>query len=155
MALSAWACDVRTEDLGKSFPGLASSPFAITSPATPHYNCVAWAVGDNTRWWWPSRSGFWPEGLERLETVEAFRAMLAVQGYHECSSDALEPECEKVALFLSAKGTPTHAARQLRSGMWTSKLGHAIDIAHELRGLEGKLYGRVQLVFSRSRAKTP
>lgn len=144
-----------SEELGKSFPGLARSPFAITSPATPQYNCIAWAVGDNTRFWWPSRSGFWPESCERLETVQAFRAMLAVHGYVECASDALEPDCEKVALFVDAKGTPTHAARQLRSGMWTSKLGQHVDIAHELRGLEGKVYGRVQLMFSRPRANAP
>ncbi|MCC6929954.1 MAG: hypothetical protein IT359_13310 [Gemmatimonadaceae bacterium] len=143
------------EDVSKTFPGLATSAFAITSPATPQYNCIAWAVGDNTRFWWPARSGYWPEGLERLETVEAFCAMLAAHGYQECASDALEPDSEKVALFVNARGMPTHAARQLRSGMWTSKLGQHVDIAHELRGLEGKVYGRVQLVFSRPRAGTP
>ena len=46
-------------------------------------------------------------------------------------------------------GIPTHAARQLRSGRWTSKLGQAEDIEHELRALEGAIHGAVVLILKR------
>ena len=41
-----------------------------------------------------------------------------------------------VAIYQSG-GLPTHAARQLSDGNWTSKLGPNIDITHSLSGLEG------------------
>jgi hypothetical protein len=54
-----------------------------------------------------------------------------------------------VALFVATTGCPTHAARQLASGRWTSKLGKAEDIEHELRDLEGDVYSSVVLVLKR------
>lgn len=39
-------------------------------------------------------------------------------------------------------GIPSHAARQLPNGRWTSKCGQAEDIEHDLRDLEGRLYGK-------------
>jgi hypothetical protein len=56
-------------------------------------------------------------------------AALATLGYQLCEGDALEPAFERIALFADADGRPTHAARQLPSGLWTSKLGKAEDIA--------------------------
>ena len=43
------------------------------------------------------------------------------------------------------------AAGRLPSGKWTSKLGSLEDIEHELRDLEGRHYGRVQLILKRRR----
>ena len=37
-------------DLEISFPSLRIGSYRITSPATPAYNCVAWAVGETERW---------------------------------------------------------------------------------------------------------
>jgi hypothetical protein len=39
----------------------------------------------------------------------------------------------------------------LVSGRWTSKLGNAEDIEHELRALEGEIYGAVALILKRLR----
>jgi hypothetical protein len=61
----------------------------------------------------------------------------------------LEPGSEKIAVFANAKGVPTHAARQLASGFWTSKLGVSEDIEHRLRDLEGDIYGTVALIMKR------
>ena len=44
---------------------------------------------------------------------------------------------------------PTHAARQFPGGRWTSKLGPAEDIEHELEELAGPLYGEVVLILRR------
>ena len=42
-----------------------------------------------------------------------------------------------------------HAARQLTSGRWTSKVGQNIDIEHTLAGLEGPFYGEVVRILKR------
>ena len=33
----------------------------IVGKPTHRYNCIAWAFGDDTRWWWPAYGAFWPE----------------------------------------------------------------------------------------------
>ena len=135
------------EDL---FPGLRGQLYHITSPRDGDYNCVAWAVGDDRNWWWPDAAGedTWPSGVPRHITLEAFREAFATLGYEVCDNDQLEPGYEKVALFALA-GVPTHAARQLPSGRWTSKLGRAEDIEHALHDLTGAVYGSVALVLRR------
>jgi hypothetical protein len=44
----------------------------------------------------------------------------------------------------------THAARQLLSGKWTSKLGRWQDVEHELEGLVCDRYGTVKQVMKRA-----
>jgi hypothetical protein len=61
----------------------------------------------------------------------------------------VEPGFEKVALIVDARGVPTHAARQLPTGRWTSNLGAWEDIEHELHALEGHAYGIVALLLTR------
>jgi hypothetical protein len=81
--------------------------------------------------------------------VEAFRAAFATLGYAVCAGAEPESGFEKVALFAGAHGVPTHAARQLPSGRWTSKLGELEDIEHALHDLTGLVYGSVVLVLKR------
>lgn len=90
---------------------------------------------------------YWPPGVPREETVEAFSAAFATLGYSPTADPSHESGVEKVALF--ANTAPTHAARQLPSGKWTSKLGQAEDIEHLLTGLTGVVYGRVVIVLGR------
>lgn len=133
------------------FPALASTHFEITSAQTARYNCIAWAAGDDKRWWWPSADDFWPDGIPQDRTANAFIRAFSIAGYEVCQSEDLEPEFEKVALFTKPAGTVAHAARQLPSGEWTSKLGKDVDIAHSLRGLEGPTYGRVTVLLRRKK----
>ncbi len=51
-----------------------SDAFEVTSWLTDNYNCIAWAAGDSQKWWWPDPEGesFWPRGIDRKDTVEAF-----------------------------------------------------------------------------------
>jgi hypothetical protein len=35
------------------FPRLTPGNHRVTSPATPAYNCVAWAAEDTEHWWQP------------------------------------------------------------------------------------------------------
>src|SRR5262249_53580759 len=138
--------------LEEVFPGLARGGYLVTSARDPDYNCIAWAVGDTHNWWWPSEDiarEYWPPGVPRERSQTAFAAAFASLGYTVCESEELESGHEKIALFADAEGRPTHAARQVSSGCWSSKLGKLEDIQHELRDLEGELYGTVVLIMKR------
>jgi len=135
------------------FPGLGTSTYRVTSAASRDYNCIAWAAEDTRHWWWPDLDPdndaiFWPRGVALEETLDAFAAVFATRGYVACSGEELEPGFERVALFAKA-GAPTHAARQLASGRWTSKLGLREDIEHDLHAVSGDLYGTVVLLLKR------
>jgi len=126
--------------LEAAFPGLAGSGFAVTSPATEAYNCLAWAAGETDRWWWPDPMGvgYWPGGAPREETLPAFLAAYATLGYTPTTDPSPEANTGKVAIY-ACSGLPTHAARQLPGGRWTSKLGRDADIEHALADLVGSL----------------
>src|SRR5947209_10788962 len=97
------------------FPDLARTGYRITSPADAVYNCVAWAVGRTSAWWWPDPAGFdfWPVTLPREETVNAFVELFRLLGYIPCAEEGLEVGWEKVALY-ALKGEPTHAITPAR-----------------------------------------
>jgi hypothetical protein len=134
------------------FPELALGGYSVTSARSRRYNCIAWAAGDSDKWWWPGpnlEEEYWPATVERVETLNAFRAVFVSLGYTDCEGDELEPGFEKIALFATDKKAPTHGARQLLGGRWTSKIGYLEDIEHDLRDLEGTAYGMVVLVMKR------
>lgn len=138
--------------LEELFPGLAGSGYQVTSSRDADYNCIGWAAGDCHTWWWPSRDvarEYWPPGVPRERTLDAFVAAFASLGYMVCAGEGPEPGYERVALFADGDGRPTHAARQLPSGSWSSKLGKVEDIEHGLHVLEGALYGLVVLILKR------
>jgi hypothetical protein len=134
------------------FPGLRGTDYRITSPADVRYNCIAWAVGEAWRRWWPADPAtgyYWPDEVERAETLAAFMAVFALLGYAPCDSEELESGFEKIAIFTQPNGTPTHASRQLPQGRWTSKLGRMEDIEHDLHDISGELYGSVAQIMKR------
>jgi hypothetical protein len=138
-------------DLETLFPNLRGTAYRLTSPRDKGYNCIAWATGAVDRHWWLDLGGqdHWPAGVARVETIAAFHDAFATLGYVTCSSSDLEADFEKVAVYANAEGVPTHAARQLPNGRWTSKVGKLEDIEHELPDLEGTEYGSVVLVMRR------
>ena len=132
------------------------------SDKTNSYNCIAWAVGDTSRWWWPLplRGGgnYWPEDTPRDETMEAFVTLFKNRGYTECDDGSLEDGNEKVAIFAKVNGrpVPTHAAYQLESGKWTSKLGRFEDVIHdEVTDVDGPAYGVPIVYLRRQRTHHP
>jgi acetolactate synthase regulatory subunit len=137
------------------FPDLHCTGYEVKSPQTPAYNCIAWAAGESYRWWWPSTASsdaHWPAGVDREETIEAFVRAFKSLGFEVCESSELQPGVEKVALYVDSTRTPTHMARQLETGMWTSKIGKAEDIDHKtLNLLEGNVYGTVIRILRRPR----
>jgi hypothetical protein len=143
------------ECLEALLPGLRGKEWRITSPAGKGCNCIAWAAGDATRWWWPAEPldrYYWPDGVERVVTLAAFIAVFRLLGYEPCETSAHEPGCEKVALFVDPNGLPTHAAREVPGGCWTSKLGNLEDIEHDLNDIAGDIYGAFALCMRRPSA---
>lgn len=128
--------------LERTFPGLQQSDYDITSKQDYHYNCIAWAANDTTRWWWPGEY-YWPKLVQFSESVVLFvETFCECLGYEECESGDLESGYQKVAIYAIA-GNVKHMARQLPDGKWTSKLGQSEDISHALPGVEGTDYGKV------------
>lgn len=125
------------------FPMLQSSAYKVTSPATIEYNCIAWAAGDTETWWWPDPFDqyFWPSGILREETIDAFVKAFEFLGYTICRDANYETGYEKVAIYAKPDGRPTHTARQIDSEKWTSKIGRLEDIEHGINSLSGAIYG--------------
>jgi hypothetical protein len=137
------------EDKKGHFPRLTEHNHIATSDPTPAYNCVAWALGIDNDNWWPIDDYYWPDGVPREYSVDAFVVAFGLQRYALCDKRNFEKGFEKIALY-ARNGVPTHAARQLTSGRWTSKLGQLDDIEHaSLADLEGGTYGQVVAIFRR------
>lgn len=139
------------------FPNLRRGEYRVTSDETSDYNCIAHAAGKDDNWWWPDDPpAYWPQGLDKQETLEVFVLAYESEGYSRCDqqSRGLELGVEKVAIYADADG-PTHAARQLADGTWTSKLGDWEDIQHNtLEAMEdsgglGLGYGRMVVILRR------
>lgn len=139
------------------FPGLAGTDWEITSPPTKAYNCIAWAADDPTRWWWPQPHPmvYWPPSAPRDGSVETFIAAFGLLGYEVCPEFdvTLDERYDKLVLY-TKDGLPTHMARQLPSGLWTSKCGGLEDIQHTLEGLCGDVYGQPTIALRRLKADT-
>jgi hypothetical protein len=96
--------------------------------------------------------GYWPPNVDREETVDAFLRAYGMLGYVQCADGGLEAGVEKVAIYIDAAGTPTHAALQLRDGRWTSKMGGFEDIEHStLDVVSGPRYGVPSVLMRRNR----
>jgi len=144
-------------DLRALFPKLNAQNHRITSPETPRYNCVAWAASDSGRWW-DHFYGYWPDGLARDPSIEAYVELFRRLGFELCNTSETEPGFEKVALFGKA-GEFTHVARALESGGWTSKLGRLEDIEHDsldsLADDSDDSYGQPLVFLRRAQANRP
>jgi hypothetical protein len=142
---------------------LQGSDYCVTSEETEDYNCASHAMNVTKCALWPGYPEFykWPvEGAS--DTVESFRELFRLLGFEDCGNDS-SPESgwQKIALY-SRQGLPTHLARQLANGRWSSKLGDYEDIDHitleALRGREPETldaltardYGQVHSIFKKA-----
>jgi hypothetical protein len=158
--------DVETRKVEAARPSLEGTAYCISSRSTDRYNCVAWAAGDDTRFWAPAPGPggkqlggyYWPPDprIPALFTVGALEQVFAARGYSRCENGDVTPGIEKVAIFGYDEHDATHMARQTRDGKWTSKMGALADIIHEeLNGIAGGTVGQIQRFMSRPRAEDP
>ena len=139
------------------FPKLKESGCTPKSDPDEQYNCIAWAAGEDHRWWEPCEGRHWPlpaTGSWSDYSIDSLAAAYAEFGFVECEEELKkaclhEPGIQKVALF-GRSGEFLHAARQLKHGEWTSKLGPDDDIRHSLAdGVEGGTFGNLEKVMKR------
>src|SRR4051794_6088785 len=97
------------------FPRLTPSNHRVTSPHTRIYNCVAWAAGEDHRWWEPGRYWPCPVASGSFNVTDVMDALCTV-GYQACPGGDLEAGYEKVAVYADGFDDPTHASRQLPDG---------------------------------------
>jgi len=137
--------------LDSRFPRLRKEGYKVTSPAAREYNCIAWAFGDISRWWWPDKylQYYWPPNVRRDETLESFIEAFENIGYEICEKAEREEDFEKISIYTKPDRTLTHAARQLENGKWTSKLGQSEDIEHNFDSLTGPCYGSAAEIMKR------
>ena len=140
-------------------PYLADDNCTVTSLNSRQYNCIAWAAGDDGNNWWPDPMGIgtWPAGAPRVVTLDAFIKAFETKGYKLCYNNSREDGLEKVAIYakmdqISGVPIPTHAALQLETGEWTSKLGPFEDVRHRtIDDVNGPVYGKGVCYMSRPR----
>ncbi len=69
-----------TENLENHFPNLKQAGYSITSEEDAGYNCIAWAVGDNRKWWEPLPGFYWPPGVMKEYTLAAYARVFETYG---------------------------------------------------------------------------
>ena len=129
-----------------------ASGISSTEKAIRLYNCIAWAIGEIHRPWWPNAAPeyFWPSDLPQDETLDSFiAAFRKYGGYEVCVGGRRELRFQKIALYVDNQGTPTHAARQTWRGAWHSKIGYNVDLIHKtLEHLEGGFVRNRRLYYA-------
>lgn len=143
----------------RDHPYLNAGNCQITSPATNAYNCIAWAAGNSRQWWDPHPLYHWPKGVPREVSLDAIFQVYERLGFTACVGGEPEEGFDKIAIFVKEVGplkVPTHAARQLDSGEWTSKMGPCEDISHKpVDAVSGPAYGEVKYFMSRPKPVAP
>jgi hypothetical protein len=148
-----------SKGLRQDFPNMTIINSTQTSNESFDYNCIAWALEINNAWFWPDdkskikQTSFWPKQLPNKENRTAFVKLFELYGFrvnprNDCSHELSK---KKIAIYFDSLGKPTHAARQLPNGNWTSKIGDDIDIEHKsLEVLEGPAYGKVGTIMEKN-----
>ena len=123
------------------FPNLSSENFEFVGACTDRYNCIAYAAGDTTKWWWPNGIDYWPPWATRDNRMESLKEAFAGLGYEQCDDSNVEEGYQKVALY-GFQGRFEHAAVQMSNGRWCSKMGQGPIIEHSSpESLSGGPYG--------------
>jgi hypothetical protein len=139
--------NIRAKQIENWFPMLRVSGYRITSPRDGKYNCIAWAADRDDIWMDPA-GYYWPPDVPRENTLDILVRAFGTLGYSPCKSEKLERGFQKVAIYVATDGVPSHAARQLPTGKWTSKLADWEDIEHKtLAGLTNSFYGNVAKIL--------
>lgn len=119
---------------------LEGSNWEPQSSRNPSYNCFAWAGREWYHWVDPPGTApwtYWPEDLPEWDSVDNYIRLYERLGFSCCEDGEPSDQFEKIALFADSSQSPQHAARQLRSGRWTSKFGKGIDFEHDLDTING------------------
>lgn len=105
----------------RDFPHLNTGTCQVTSPATNAYNCIAWAAGNDKRWWDPDSLYYWPKGVPREVSLDAVLQVYERLGFAICVGGELETGLDKIAIFV--KEIPLTKYRRTRRDNWSPENG--------------------------------
>jgi hypothetical protein len=90
----------RDSGLEQMGPNFLTTPCTNAGCKDPRFNCVAYAVGDLTQFWYDVniKSYHWPPGARNSDAMEAWTDVFRFHGCHETDDRSLEPEYEKIAI---------------------------------------------------------
>lgn len=134
------------------FPKFKRKNHRVTSDEDPQYNCIAYAAGITNKKYWPGfhPDYYWPSGIPRTTDIASFIKLYESFGYSLVAdgNSKFETGWEKIAVYASRLGVPTHAAKQMGADKWASKLGDSFDIEHQFDAVSQGIYG-TPVVFMR------
>ena len=134
----------------EALPNLSEEDFEIVEQPSERYNCMAYAAGDVTEWWWPDAISYWPPWATDDNRIESLKEVFAGLGFEHCDDSKAEDGYEKVALY-EVQGTFQHAAVQMPNGRWRSKMGQGPVIEHlSPESLSGGMYGNPTIYMRRA-----
>jgi hypothetical protein len=132
--------------LRSQLPRLVTDDYCIIGPESGTYNCIAWTICDETQWIWNQVDSVYGDndGTVSISDFDAFYQ--ATQNLTPTTS----PNSNTLVALFANGSRPTHAAvistSQPDCGQvpFTSKLGRAWVISHDLYQLEGgTVYGNI------------
>ena len=149
MGLPNWA-DLFIDE----FPNLYNEGCEVVDRPSVRYNCIAYAAGDTGQWWWPDEDNHWPPWATRDERMDSLVEAFVGLGYERCDDSDPEDGYQKVALY-GFQDQFEHAALQMPSGRWRSKMGQGPVIEHRNpESLAGGMYGNPTVYMRRPASDT-
>lgn len=136
-------------DVESDFPLLIGKQYEL-SDENFTYNCLAYALGDESNWWEPPKQSgqYWPPGYPDDTTLPTVEAIIRCHGFTVQVDIAITPETDAIAIY-GAGNEWTHFAKCV-NGRWCSKLGDGHDVVDiRLEDLEGAIYGKVMKILCR------
>lgn len=148
---------ISSQELQQSFPKLTDNNHKRASKATARYNCLAFACGDERKWWEPRPGGrfHWPPSVRPNTSLATVAGIFIADGYRETNDRDAESGYLKVAIYVELDDIDTYSHVALSDGItWKSKLGKGQDIEHDsLDLLEGETsdeYGIVAMILRKA-----
>jgi len=136
-------------DIEADFPLLVGKQYDL-SAENFNFNCLAFALGDESNWWEPPKGAgqYWPPGFPDDLTIPTVEAIIRCHGFTvEIGVDEI-PEADAIAIY-SVGDEWSHFAKFANDG-WRCKLGIGHDvIGFDLHDLETAMYGKVVKILRR------
>ena len=136
-----------------NFPQLVEHvSYEFTSQVDLNYNCLAWALSYDNRYFDKGNGCYWIWDDAAPDTPEGWARVCEHHGFSFVPDNdaSFVKNVEKIAILRASDGE-LHATRQSKDGKWKSKLGWGPDIDHtDLECLE-HTYGKVTYVLQRQR----
>ena len=94
------------EDVEADFPALKSRDYEL-SDQDFNFNCLAYALGDQTNWWEPPRGSgrYWPAGFPADVTIQTAESIIRTHGFTAELDAAIEPDTDAIAIYGQGHGS--------------------------------------------------